>query len=103
MPAPVSSTVWRPPDSREEDDLRSGDAGAERKVERAVMAPDGVLALRGMMIGGGRGPVYGIRIRGKGFCMKDALVQQLLTFNVHAQGQWKCRYKSARKRRFNTE
>lgn len=57
MPAPVSNTVCRPPGSTEEDDLRSGDAGAERKVESAAMAPDGVLALRGMMTGGGRGPV----------------------------------------------
>lgn len=35
------------------------------------MAPVGVLADFGTMMGGGRGPVYGIRI--KGFCIDDTL------------------------------
>lgn len=69
MPAPVSSTVCRPStlaeaeeereeaEEEEEEDLRCGDDGAERKLDSAAMAPAGVLALLGMIRGGGRGPV----------------------------------------------
>jgi hypothetical protein len=38
------------------------------------MAPVGVLAKRGMILGGGRGPVKGIRI--KDFCMKTAWMNE---------------------------
>lgn len=36
------------------------------------MEPVGVLAKRGMMMGGGKGPVKGIRM--KGFCMNTAWI-----------------------------
>lgn len=46
--------------------------GAVRKLDRAAMAPRELLALRGMIRGGGSGAVYGI-LR-SGFGIWEALV-----------------------------
>ena len=50
MPAPVNKTVL---DS--DGDLE--DLGVERKLQSACTAPAGVLAFRGIIVGGGKGPV----------------------------------------------
>jgi len=46
------------------DCVRDGGGEAVRKFVRADMAPGREFALRGIIVGGGRGPVYGIRMRG---------------------------------------
>jgi hypothetical protein len=45
------------------------EGGAVRNLERAAIAPVIVLAVRGMILGRGNGPVYGILIRG--FCIEE--------------------------------
>ena len=66
MPAPESITVdlGSPAPSR-----RAVEDEAVRNLESAAIAPLMVLALRGMILGGGNGPVYGILIRG--FCIEE--------------------------------
>jgi len=62
MPAPVSSIVLLACLGV----LRSDeDCGAERNSKSAFVAPIGLLALRGMMMGGGRPFVRGILNRGR--------------------------------------
>jgi hypothetical protein len=45
------------------------EGGAVRNLESAAIAPVIVLAVRGMILGGGNGPVYGILIRR--FCIEE--------------------------------
>lgn len=67
MPAPDRTTVDR---GSAAPSCKDGDGGAVRKLESAATAPVMVFAFRGMMLGAGRGPVKGIRMKG-GFVMEE--------------------------------
>lgn len=59
MPAPVRRTVLVTPLSWGAVPRRWWEGGAVRKVVRAWIAPVVVVAVRGIIVGGGRAPVYG--------------------------------------------
>ena len=69
MPAPVSSTTFVER-LLTGDLIALGEMGAERNLVKACLAPVGVLANLGMMVGGGKGPYdFGVSLaclRGKG-------------------------------------
>jgi hypothetical protein len=78
MPAPESITV----DLGSPAPSRRVVGGAVRNLDSAAIAPEIVLAFRGMILGGGNSPVYGILIKGFG------IEKRALALKRRGSGRW---------------